>query len=61
VKLKARKRGGKFKTIETDTTDADGDYSFQIEVRKTKDYRVLAPAAGICEKTKSSIVTVKAR
>jgi hypothetical protein len=61
VKLKARKRGGKFKTIETDTTDADGDYSFQIEVRKTKDYRVLAPAAGICEKAKSSIVTVKAK
>lgn len=61
VRLKARRPGGRFRTIGTRTTDGGGEYAFRVRVRKTKDYRAVAPRDGICEVAKSGTVRVRAR
>ncbi|MDP9067868.1 MAG: hypothetical protein M3N53_05920 [Actinomycetota bacterium] len=61
VKLKARTPGGRFKAIGRKTTDSNGEYAFRVRVRKTKDYKTIAPANMPCEKAKSRTVRVRAR
>ena len=61
VKLKARTPGGRFRTIGTRTTTGSGEYAFGVRVRKTKDYRAIAPRDGVCQTAKSGTVRVRAR
>ena len=62
VRLQAKRmRGGRFRTIMSTTTEADGDYSFRVVVRKSKRYRAVAPEAGACEKARSRTITVRRR
>lgn len=61
VRLKARRPGGKFRTIKTKLTNNNGAYRFSLTVKKTKDYRTIAPKKGVCKKARSEIVRVKAR
>lgn len=57
-----RKRvsGGRFKTFMTTTTDAEGGYLFSVQVKASKKYRVLAPAADPCVAAQSRSITVRA-
>ncbi len=63
VKLKARPRGGSggFKVIAKKKTDAEGSFVFRPRVRKTKDYKAVAPRNGPCEFARSGPVTVRVR
>ena len=62
VRLQARRMsGGRFRTIDSSTTESDGDYSFTVIVRKSKRYRTVAPDVGACEKARSRTVTVRRR
>jgi hypothetical protein len=60
VKLKSRAPGGRFRTIGSRTTSGSGEYAFRVRVRRTKDYRAVAPRNGVCELAKSSTVRVRA-
>lgn len=61
VKLKARVPRGRFKTIKSGVTNASGEYGFRVRVRKTKDYRTVAPRDGVCENARSNTVRVRAK
>ena len=61
VELKARRPGSPFKTIKRGRSNDEGDYSFRVTVRKTKDYRTVAPQSGVCDKAKSPKKRVRAR
>ena len=62
VQVKSKRvKGGRFRTVATVTTDAEGDYSARIRVRKSKKYRAIAPASGACETARSRTITVRAR
>ena len=60
VKLKARVPGGSFRTIANTATTSSGDYVFRVRVRKTKDYKTVAPSNGVCEVARSRTVRVRA-
>jgi hypothetical protein len=61
VKLKSRKHGGgKFKGAGTATTSSTGKFKFNKKVKRSTDYRAVAPRAGSCSKAKSKVVTVRA-
>lgn len=61
VKLKSRRGDRRFRTIASGATDSDGNYSFRIKVRKTKQYRAVAKKNESCERAKSKSVRVRAR
>jgi hypothetical protein len=61
VKLKARRPGARWRNVATKTTAGDGSFGFRPKVWKTKDYRVIAPRDGSCEKARSRIVRVRAK
>lgn len=61
VKLLARRPGTRFRKIATKRSDAEGDYKFSVRVRKTKDYRTVTPANGVCDKAVSRKVRVRRR
>lgn len=60
VKLKAKTPRGRFRTIGSKTTTSTGEYSFRTRVRRTKDYRAVAPRDGVCQTAKSGTVRVRA-
>ena len=60
VKLKAKTPGGRFRTIGSRTTTSTGEYAFSVRVRRTKDYRAVAPRDGVCQTAKSGTVRVRA-
>lgn len=60
VKLKARVPGGRFRTIANKATTSSGEYAFRVRVRKTKDYKTIAPANGVCDTARSRTVRVRA-
>lgn len=60
VKLKAKKPSvRRFRTIDETTSDAEGGYGFNVSPTRTKKYRTVAPPAGVCDKAKSRIITIK--
>ena len=61
VKLRSRVPGSRFRTIGQTTTTSSGEYAFRVRVTKTKDYKTLAPRAGVCDKATSRAVRVRAR
>lgn len=61
VRLQARIPGRKFKLIKSTTTNASGEYTFRVRVRYTKDYRAIAIKEGVCERTRSNTVRVRAK
>jgi len=61
VKLKAKRGDGRFKTIKATFTEDDGNFIFNVNVRKTKTYRAIAPQDGICEFARSRTVKVRVR
>lgn len=61
VRLQARIPGRKFKLIKATTTNTEGEYSFRVRVRYTKDYRTIAVKDGVCERTRSNTVRVRAK
>ena len=61
VKLKSRKHGrGSFKAAGSVRTGSTGRFKFRKAVKRTTDYRAIAPRAGSCSKAKSRVVTVHA-
>ncbi len=62
VRLRGTTRnGGGWRTIATDVTDNEGNYSFQIIVRRTRRYKAVAPATttpDACDLAKSNPVRV---
>jgi hypothetical protein len=61
VKLKARRlNAGRFRTISSTNTAADGSYQFTVVIRVSKKYRTVAPVAGACEKASSRVITIRA-
>ena len=60
VKLKARVPGGRFRTIANTASTTSGDYVFRVRVRKTKDYKAIAPRNGVCDTARSRTVRVRA-
>ena len=60
VKLKAKTPGGRFRTIGSKVTTSAGEYAFSVRVRRTKDYRAVAPRDGVCQTAKSGTVRVRA-
>ena len=62
VKLQSRKSGGRFHGVRGATTETNdqGQYTMQIVIHKTKQYRVVAPNNGPCDKATSNQVTVRA-
>lgn len=61
VKLRSRVPGGRFRTVGQKTTTASGEYAFRVRVRKTKDYKTIAPRDGVCDKASSRTVRVRAK
>lgn len=61
VKLRSRVPGKRFRTIGQKRTNGSGEYGFRVKVFKTKDYKVIAPRAGVCDKARSNTVRVRAR
>lgn len=61
VKLKARRPNARWRNIATKTTAEDGSFRFRPKVFKTKDYRVIAPKDGSCERAGSRRVRVRVR
>lgn len=61
VKLKSRAGSKRFRTIASTATDSEGGYSFRIKVKRTKDYRAIAPKNDSCKAAKSNRVRVRAR
>jgi hypothetical protein len=59
VKLKARRPGGNFKTIASQITNGAGEYSFQVKVFRTKDYKAQAPQHNGCDKATSRTIRVR--
>ena len=61
VRLRGKKRGGGYRTIATTVTNNDGDYSFRIVVRRTRNYKTVAPATttpDACDRAASNPVRV---
>ena len=60
VKIKARKpNGGRWRTVASDSTNGSGQYSVKERVRKTKQYRAVAPKNGPCNKARSNTIRVR--
>ncbi|MDP9067467.1 MAG: hypothetical protein M3N53_03825 [Actinomycetota bacterium] len=61
LKLKAKRpSAARFRTIGSGTTDAFGLASFKVTVKRTKVYRVVAPAAGDCVRASSPKSKIRA-
>ncbi len=61
LKLKAKRpSAARFRTVAAGTTDAFGLTSFKVTVKRTKIYRVVAPAAGKCERARSAERSIRA-
>lgn len=61
VKLQARTgKRGRWGNIATTSTDDQGAYSVTKRVKKTKQYRSLAPKNGPCNKARSKVIKVRA-
>ena len=61
VKLQSRRHGGaSFKGAGKTTSGSTGRYSFSKRVKRSTDYRVVAPKNGFCAKAKSRAITVRA-
>ena len=62
VRLRRRSQGAsKFKTIATTVTDNNGGYEFEVVVRRTSDYKTVAPPTttpNACNKASSNVVTI---
>ena len=64
VRLRRSTRRGGFNTIDTTTTDNNGDFEFRTRIRKTRRYKVNTPATttpDACEKATSDTVRVRAK
>ena len=62
VKIKARRpNGGKWRTVAADSTNGSGQYSVKERVRKTKQYRAIAPKNGPCNKARSKTIKVRVK
>ena len=59
VVLKVRKPGGTFSTRDSDRTDDRGRFSFTRTIRAPRDYRVVAPASGSCNKARSQVIRLR--
>ena len=62
VRLRRSVKSGGFKTMATTVTDNSGDFEFEIVVRKTRDYKAVAPATSApdaCDKARSPVVRVR--
>ncbi|MDQ3915872.1 MAG: hypothetical protein M3323_11200 [Actinomycetota bacterium] len=59
VTLKARRPGGRFRSMATVATNRDGRYRFKATVRKTRGYRALLPETSGCTSARSRIVRVR--
>lgn len=54
-------RGGRFGTVKTVTSEADGSYSTRIKMLAGRKFRAIAPAAEPCSFARSNTVTVRVR
>ncbi|MDQ3951641.1 MAG: hypothetical protein M3279_01560 [Actinomycetota bacterium] len=54
-------RRGRFGTVKTVTTDAEGDYSTRIRMTKSRRFRAVAPADDPCSFARSETITVRVR
>lgn len=54
-------RGGRFGTVKTVTTEADGSYSTRIRMQRGRKFRAVAPAADPCSFARSNTITVRVR
>ena len=52
-------RGGRFGTVKTVTTDAEGGYSTRIRMQSSRRFRAVAPASEPCSFARSNTVTVR--
>jgi hypothetical protein len=59
VTVKARRPGGRFRSVATVATGRTGRYAFKFTARKTRDYRASLPAAEACTSARSRVVRVK--
>jgi hypothetical protein len=55
-----RNRNSRFRALIRGTTDAEGTYRFRVTVRRTRQYRAVAPGDGVCDRARSRIVRVRA-
>jgi hypothetical protein len=61
VRFKARRPGtNRFRTIASRATNAQGEFAIRTRVRRTTEYRAVAPRNGVCNVSKSRIVRVRA-
>ncbi|MDQ4125601.1 MAG: hypothetical protein M3134_08385 [Actinomycetota bacterium] len=54
-------RGGRFGTVKTVVTEADGSYSTRIKMFSARKFRAVAPAGDPCSFARSNTVTVRVR
>ena len=59
VVLRSRRPGGRFRAQATGLTSAAGRYSFEIVAKKTRHYRVTAPATDACGAARSRIAKLR--
>lgn len=52
-------RGGRFGTVKTVATDAEGAYSTRIKMQASRKFRAVAPASDPCSFARSNTVTVR--
>lgn len=60
VKLKKRRPGRRFHTIDESLTGSSGRFAFKVTVNGDTDYRVVAVPRGFCEKARSTVLRIRA-